>query len=44
MKMINVEVVAVDQVNSTEVEAACRELSDVELALIGGGSGDITLG
>jgi hypothetical protein len=38
------EVNAVEDAASVQFEAACRDLSEVELSLVGGGTGDITLG
>jgi len=44
VEMAKKEVVAVEEAGSARVEAACRELDDMELTLVGGGQGDITLG
>ena len=44
MEVTKQEVVAVEQAVSLQIESAYRELSEIELALIGGGHGDITLG
>lgn len=44
MEYTQVEVVAVSQVMSDQAEADVRELVELELALVGGGQGEIILG
>jgi hypothetical protein len=43
MEMNKVEVVAIEK-TVNEVEAAIRELSDLQLALVGGGCGESMIG
>ena len=44
MEVITQEATSVENAGSVNVESTYRELSEIELALIGGGHGDITLG
>ena len=44
MDVTKQEVMAIEEVVSVSFEVACRELNEIELALVGGGTGDITLG
>jgi hypothetical protein len=44
MEMTNLEVAAVEEAASARTEAAYRELSEMQFALTGGGSGDVSLG
>jgi hypothetical protein len=44
MEIMKQEFVVVEGALSARVEVDCRELSEMELALIGGGQGDVALG
>ena len=44
MKLAKLEAVAVEKLVAERAEATCQELSEIELALVGGGQGDVTFG
>ena len=44
MEIAKIEVLAIEKANTERAEAQFNELSELELAMIGGGQGDISLG